>query len=140
MKFWRISLTTVALTIAANGLMAASPTSGWADQWFKAKHGRSSPSEEARQKAELANTAFREETPVNTAAPAPDWTEQYFKVKYGRSSPSAETRQKAELANTAFREETTADSAPPALNWTEQYFRAKWGRDISAGPGKGSTK
>jgi len=57
-------LLTGALLIGANALMAAqaAPASNnWVDQFYKAKLGRSSPAEEARLKAERANTAFREE-------------------------------------------------------------------------------
>ncbi|MEZ5398765.1 MAG: hypothetical protein R2729_03795 [Bryobacteraceae bacterium] len=104
----------------------------WREQYFKAKYGRSSPMEEARQKAALANTAWRAETaPTANVAPSVNnsWTEQYFRAKYGRNSPMEEARQKAAQANTAWREETTADVAPRVNNsWTEQYFRAKYGR------------
>jgi hypothetical protein len=55
----------------------------WADQWFRAKFGHSSPQEAARQNAELENTAFREETTAG-ATPSANWTEQYFKAKWGR--------------------------------------------------------
>lgn len=105
--------------------------SGFADSWMehysKAKHGRSSPKEEARQKSELANTAWREEPSAEAAKRSETLAEQVFRAKYGRSSPSEEARQKSEQANTAWREElSSAEAAAP--NDTEQVFRAKYGR------------
>lgn len=117
-------------TISAAGLMfaaaafAQSPNT-WFEQYHKAKYGRYSPMEEARQRAEQANTAFHEEA-TTKAAPRTDWVEQYFRAKFGRSSPMEEARQKAEQANTAFHEEVT--KAAPRTDWAEQYFRAKFGR------------
>ena len=58
--------------------------------------------EEARQKAEQANTAFHEETApraesrIEPATPINSWRVQWFKAKYGRYSPMEEARQKAE--------------------------------------------
>ena len=92
----RTILFTGALVIGASGLMAASPSDSWLDQWYRAKYGRSSPTEEARQRSEQANTAFREETTRDVAAPANTWLDQWFRAKYGRSSPMEEARQKAE--------------------------------------------
>lgn len=62
----RSILLTGALAIGTNGLITAQGS----DQWYKAKSGRSSPMEEARQRAERENTAFREETTREVAAPA----------------------------------------------------------------------
>jgi hypothetical protein len=133
MKTMRITLATLVLAIGANALTAAPAGTGWADQWFKAKFGHSSRQEAARQKAELENTAFREETTKEAAGSSITWTEQYFRAKFGRSSPNEEARQKAELENTAFREATTAEAAPSSRNWTEQYLKAKSGRDVRMG-------
>ena len=116
-----------ALAIGATTLMAGQESNTWQDQWFRAKFGRTSPTEEARLKAEQASTAFREEL-TREAAPAPNWIEQHYRAKYGRSSPMEEARLKAEQENIAFREETTQRAAPPATNWIEQHFRAKYGR------------
>ena len=126
--FVRSILFSSALVIGANTLMAAQASTTWADQWFRAKFGRPSPTEEARQRAEQASTAFREEPTREVAAPAPTWIEQYYRAKFGRSSPIEEARVKADQANIAFREETTPQAAPAATNWIEQYYRAKFGR------------
>jgi hypothetical protein len=133
MRTIRITLATLALAIGANTLTAAPTSTGWTDQWFKAKFGHSSPQEAARQKAERENTAFREETTGEVTPSFVNWTEQYFRAKFGRSSPIEDARRKTELENTAFREETTVGATPSSLNWTEQYFKAKWGRDVRIG-------
>jgi hypothetical protein len=87
---------TGSLAIGATGLLAAAANDSWIDQWYKAKSGRSSPMEEARQKAERANTAFREETTREDAPPASSWIDQWYKAKFGRNSPMEEARRKAE--------------------------------------------
>lgn len=131
MKSLRIALVTMGLAIGGHALTAAAAGTDWADQWFRAKFGRISPTGEARQKAEAENTAFREEPATEIARPVFSWTEQYFTTKFGRSSPQEAARRKAELEHTAFREETTAEAAAAPHTWTEQYFKAKWGRDIN---------
>jgi hypothetical protein len=125
--FARSILFTSALAMGANGLMATSSSNGWIDQWYRAKFGRSSPQEEARQKAERENEAFREESTSEVAKPANTWFDQWYRAKYGRSSPQEEARQKAERANIAFREEPTP-AARPANDWLEQWYKAKYGR------------
>ena len=86
------------LAIAAAGFGQTS--NSWFEQWHRAKYGRYSPMEEARQKATQESTAFREETatqPASRTESGPNsWREQWFKAKYGRYSPMEEARQKAE--------------------------------------------
>ena len=102
--FVRSFLFTGTLVMGANSLMASQASNSWLDQWYRAKYGRSSPTEEARQRAEQANTAdrkkatrIREETTRETlAAPANTWLEQRYKAKYGRSSPLEEERRRSE--------------------------------------------
>jgi len=123
-------LLTGAVALGANALMAAQasqPSNNWVDQLYKAKLGRSSPAEEARQKAERANTAFREEATVEAAGPANPWLEQFYQAKLGRNSPMEESRLRTEGAKTAFREETIRE-ARPANSWFEQWYKAKFGR------------
>lgn len=124
-------LLTSALAIGANALMAAQASQAnnqWLDQFYKAKVGRSSPMEEARLKAEAANTAYREEITTAVFGPANPWLEQFYRAKLGRNSPMEESRLRAEGANTAFREENTRE-AGPASNWFEEFYRAKFGRN-----------
>lgn len=93
--FVRSILFTGALAMGANGLFGAQASNTWFDQWYKAKHGRNSPAEEARLKAERENTAFREETPAHVAPATPNWIEQHLKAKHGRGTRAEEARQKA---------------------------------------------
>ena len=114
------------LTIGANGLFAAPANNDWFEQWYRAKYGRSSPTEEARQRAEASNTAFREEAAPAETRLANTWFEDWYKAKYGHPSPREEARLRAERANTAFREEPTATQ--PANMWIQDWYRAKYGR------------
>jgi len=116
------------LTLGANALLAASPANDWAEQYFKAKLGRNTPVEEARQRDAQANAAFREET---LFLADPTWFEQYFKAKTGRYTQGEEARQQQWKANTAYREEAPAGFVAPT--WAEQLFKAKLGRAV---PGK----
>jgi len=68
--FVRSILFTSVIAMGANGLIAGSASDRWIDQWYRAKFGRSSPMEEARQKAEQKNTAFREESTPEVGQPA----------------------------------------------------------------------
>jgi len=117
-----------ALAMSANGLMAAQASNSWFEQWYKAKYGRSSPTEEARQRAEQANTAYREETTPRIAASANAWLENFWRAKYGRSSPTEEARLRAERESTAYREEVTPKPAMPANTWRDDFWKAKYGR------------
>jgi hypothetical protein len=56
MNTTRVILATLVLAIGPNTVAAASANTGWADQWFRAKFGHSSPQEAARQKAEMENS------------------------------------------------------------------------------------
>lgn len=122
----RSILFTGALAVGANGLFAAQASNVWMEQWFKAKYGRNTPMEEARQRAERANTAFREES-VSTRQ-GNTWFEDWYKAKYGRPSPTEEARLKAERTSTAFREEPASPTTRPANTWFEGWYKAKYGR------------
>lgn len=113
------------LLSGASGLMA-SQTSNWFNEWYRAKYGRSSPMEKARQKTEQANTAYREEAAPSVARPADIWFESLWKTKYGRNSPIEDARFRAERENVAYREEAAPKAAPNT--WFEDLWRAKYGR------------
>jgi hypothetical protein len=89
----RSIMLTTALAIGANGLMAAPASNTWFEQLYKAKYGRSSPLEEARQKAERA--ALPAQPAPKAVRPANDWFEQRYHAKYGQASPRELARQKA---------------------------------------------
>jgi hypothetical protein len=122
-----------ALVVGANGLFAGQASNDWVDQLYKAKIGRA-PFAEARQRAEQANTVYREEATPNAVKPANTWFEDFYRAKYGRSSPAEEARLSAENANTAYREE--APSARPANTWHADHCKAKYGRPFPADNGK----
>jgi hypothetical protein len=114
-----------AVTLGANGVIAAQLGNDWQEQWFQKKYGRSTPAEERRLQAEQASTAYRADTTGGAPAPANTWMEQWYAKKYGRNTPAEEARLDAERANTAFREETrpAADN-----NWFDRWFEKKYGR------------
>lgn len=128
--FGRSILFSAALALGAGALSAAPANSDQFEQWHRTKFGRPSPTEEARQKAERANSAFREE--VTPAPTAQEWSnylfDQRFRAKYGRPSPTEEQRLKAERENTAFREEITPVAKPTADAFREEWFKTKFGR------------
>ena len=123
----------LALAIGGPNLMPAQTSSDWSEQWHRTKFGRSSPTEEARIKAERASTAHREVAPPVVARPTNDWfREQWYKTKFGRNSPAEQRRLDAEQATTAFREETHA-GAPTNNTWlSEQRYKTKYGRSSPA--------
>ena len=121
-----------AFVVGANGLFAAQASNDWVDQFYKAKLGRA-PFAEARQRAEQANTVYREETTQKTVMPANTWFEDFYRAKYGRSSPLEEARLRAERANTVYREELSPEATAPANTWRDDFWKAKYGRPFPNG-------
>ena len=121
----RSMMFTSVLVLGMSGLTAAQ-ANNWSDQRYKANYGRPSPTEEARLKAELDTTAFRQEIPYPAAPLVDTWMRQYFKAKFGRNTPADEARLKAERENSAFREEPRPQHAP--TTWIDQRYKAKYGR------------
>jgi len=115
-------------TLGANALLAASLANDWTEQYFKAKTGRYTPAEEARQRDARANVAFREDA---LSVAAPSWFEQYYKAKVGRFTQAEEARLEQLKANSAYREEPPVGFIAPT--WAEQLFKTKLGRAM---PGK----
>lgn len=116
-----------AFVVGANGLFAGQASNDWVDQLYKAKLGRA-PFAEARQRAEQANTVYREEVTPKAVKPANTWFEDFYRAKYGRSSPTEEARLRAERANTVYREEIVPPAAKPANTWRDDFWKAKFGR------------
>jgi hypothetical protein len=112
-----------AMLMGTTGLMAKTPVpanSGY-EQWFRAKMGRTSPSEEARLQAQpvLEHASTQNAVTFNAY-------EQWFRAKFGRTSPSEEARLRA---NPAFNEEVTFRIVgAPVNNVYEQWYQAKFGR------------
>jgi hypothetical protein len=115
-------------TVLTAGTAASQTNNSWFEQWFRAKHGRNSPSEEARLRREAANTAYRDAG--QTTAAQPSWFEKWFRAKYGRLAPSEQARRDAEAANTAYRDSTPdADSRQAEVQYRDA-FKAKYGREL----------
>ena len=119
--FVRSILFTSVLASGASTLLAAPAGNYWLEQWYRAKYGRSSPMEAARQ----ANMDFCEETVNQAGQPANTWLEGYYKAKFGL---------RAEPATRAFREGTAREIAWPATNWLDQWHKTKFGRSSQATP------
>lgn len=100
MKSTRSIIFTAVLAIITSTSMVAQSNS-WSEQWYRAKFGRPSPTEEARIQAAQQNTAYREVKPVQTVVPANTWFEGWYRAKYGRPSPTEEARLNAAKQTTS---------------------------------------
>jgi hypothetical protein len=70
--FVRSILFTGILAIVASGSMVAQTSNGWSEQWYRAKYGRPSPTEEARLETMQVNSASPETTPPAVAVSSND--------------------------------------------------------------------
>ena len=86
---------TGALVVGANTVMASQVNNTWLEQWYRAKYGRNSPAEEARQRAARENSTLHKEATAKVARPANEWYENWYKAKFGRNSPLEDARRKA---------------------------------------------
>ena len=120
-----ILVTAVAALTVSPFAIPQSNSNGF-EQWYRAKYGRPSPTEQARIDAEKANTAYREVAPA-PASPANTWFEQWYRAKYGRPSPTEQARLDAEQANTAYREVPTNADVLSGNARFEAWYRAKYG-------------
>src|ERR1017187_877489 len=68
--FVRSILFTGILAIVAISSMVAQTSNGWFEQWYRAKYGRPSPTEEARLETKQVNSASPEATPSTLATSA----------------------------------------------------------------------
>ena len=76
-----------------NSVLAAQASDAWQEQWFKAKFGRNTPMEEARQAAERRKAAPQATKPRSASSSTSNqWQEQWFKAKFGRYTPAEEAR------------------------------------------------
>ena len=100
MRSTRSIIFTAVLAMVASTSMVAQANS-WSEQWYRAKFGRPSPTEEARIETEQASTAYREVTPTQAVVPANAWFEGWYRAKFGRPSPTEEARLNAAKQTTA---------------------------------------
>jgi hypothetical protein len=116
----------ITISLVSAMFAAATPaqsSNAWMEQWNKAKTGRYSPMEEARQRAARADATNREEVAPKAVTPANTWFEDRWKAKNGRNSPAVEVSQRTEPS-----EPVVTKAATPANTWLEDRWRAKYGR------------
>jgi hypothetical protein len=134
--FVRSILFTGILTIVSSSSMIAQTSNGWFEQWYRAKYGRPSPTEQARLKTPQAIVASTEATPPKVVVSANGRFEQWYRAKYGRPSPPEEARLETLHINSAPQEATpsmiTASAASDSVGF-EQRYQAKYGHQPIAG-------
>ena len=124
--FVRNILITGSLAIFASSSMIAQTGNGGFEQWYRAKYGRPSPTEQARLNTPPVNVASPSvRTPVTVSANA--GFEQWYRAKYGRPSPTEEARLEAPQVNSASPEATSPTVAASADGGFEQRYQAKYG-------------
>jgi hypothetical protein len=90
-------LITGTLAIFTASSMVAQTSSGQFDQWYRAKYGRPSPSEQARPQTAQGNSTSTVTTPT---VPGSQF-EQWYRAKYGRPSPTEQALAQAPQSNLA---------------------------------------
>jgi hypothetical protein len=113
--------------IVANTAIVAQTSNGWFEQWYRAKYGRPSPTEQARLDTQQANAASPEATRPPVAVSTNAGFEQWYRAKFGRPSPTEEARLEAQQVNSASPEATPSTVAVSADGGFEQRYQAKYG-------------
>ena len=125
--FVRSILITGILAIVASSSMVAQTSNAGFEQWYRAKYGRPSPTEQARLNTQRANTASPEATRPPVAVSTNAGFEQWYRAKYGRPSPTEETRLEILQVDSASSEATPSTAAASADAGFEQRYQAKYG-------------
>jgi len=126
--FVRSTLLTGILMMVASSSMVAQTSNGWFEQWYRAKYGRPSPTEQARLNThQQVNAGSPVATPPSVAVSANGGFEQWYRAKYGRPSPTEEARLVAQQVNPASPEATPPTVASSADRGFEQRYQAKYG-------------
>jgi hypothetical protein len=89
-------LTTGLLALVASPAIIAQTSNTGFEQWYRAKYGRPSPTEQARLNAVPQQAAF-----PAVAATSDAGFDQWYRAKYGRPSPAEEARLELLPVNTA---------------------------------------
>jgi hypothetical protein len=124
--FVRNILLTGSLAIFVSSSMFAQSNAGF-EQWYRAKYGRPSPTEQARLKTPQVVAASTEATPPTVVVSANGGFEQWYRAKYGRPSPTEEARLETQQINSASPEATPSTVAASANGGLEQWYQAKYG-------------
>jgi hypothetical protein len=96
-------LITGILAIVGSTSIVAQTSNGWFEQWYRAKYGRPSPTEQARLTAGRTATGTMQAT---VAVSTNGRFEQWYRAKYGRPSPTEEARIEALQVNMTIPEAT----------------------------------
>jgi hypothetical protein len=115
--FARNILITGILAIFAGSSMIAQTGNSQFEQWYRAKYGRPSPTEQARLNVAQVNSASLEAAQPAVAVSANVGFDQWYRAKYGRPSPAEEARLDSAPVNSASQAATqpaVAVSAEPA--------------------------
>ena len=120
-------LPVVILAITTTSTLVAQSGNSWAEQWYRAKFGRPSPTEQARLDA-IKQPSLAPVSAVAVTRPryVNATLEQLYQTKHGRPTPREEARiREANLGKDAVmitRTESPADSR------FENWYRARYGR------------
>jgi hypothetical protein len=90
--FVRSILISSILSITASSIMVAQTSNSQFEQWYRAKYGRPSRTEQARLNTPQPTANAAEATQVPASVSAQAGFEQWYLVKYGRPSPTQEVR------------------------------------------------
>jgi len=133
---------TAILVILTTGSMFAQTSNVGFEQWYRARYGRPSPTEQARLNSQPSNTASPDATPLLAAQPANSGFEQWYRAKVGRPSPAEEARLHSQPLNSVLPAATQSAVAVSGDAGSEQRYQSKYGRPspaLEAGLGKTST-
>jgi hypothetical protein len=124
--FVRSILFSSILAIVASSSTVAQTSNAGFEQWYRAKYGRPSPSEQASLKNPQSITASLEATTPTIVVSANGGFEQWYRAKYGRPSPAEEARLETQQVNSASAQATTSTAAS-ASGGFEQRYLARYG-------------
>jgi hypothetical protein len=114
------------LALNAGNALVAQTNSSWAEQWYRAKYGRPSPTEQAQLDARSYSSAPRTVATSAIRIRANRWPEQFYQAKHGRPTPREDARlREANLGRAAV---MTSDARVPVENRFESWYRGKFGR------------
>jgi len=125
MKFATKSVLFSIILAMSSSLLVAQSSSSYAEQWYRAKFGRPSPTEQARIDASQKPADRSTSTALLGKNRANAWSEVLFQAKHGRPSPREEARvREANLG----RDMVMTSKLAPVDDRFENWFRAKYGR------------
>ena len=129
----RSILITGILAIVANSSMVAQTSNSSFEQWYRAKYGRPSPTEQARLNPPQRNAVSPEAKQTSNAISANGGFEQWYRAKYGHPSPAEEARLKTSEINSASPEATQPTVAVSANVGFERTEQASLGQTPTLG-------